>query len=57
MAVRIESTDEVFRQGEKPGPMADTSASDLPLVNDQTVGLSPSLERVYRHRLLVRISH
>jgi thiosulfate reductase cytochrome b subunit len=57
MAVLVQSTDEVLRHGEDSGPMGEASVSDLPLSNDQTVSAAPSTERVYRHRLPVRISH
>lgn len=57
MAILVQSTDEAFRRGEEPGAPAETSASDQPLAGDQIIVFSPSIERVYRHRLLVRISH
>ena len=37
--------------------MAETSASDSSRASDRTASSAPSIERVYRHRLPVRISH
>ncbi len=38
-------------------PISEPSVAVSPLVNDRTVPTVPSIERVYRHRLTVRISH
>jgi thiosulfate reductase cytochrome b subunit len=57
MVALVQSTDAAFRQGEESGLLAEPSASDTPCASDRTFSSTPSIERVYRHRLPVRISH
>lgn len=57
MAVLVQSTDAAFRRAEESRPMAEPPALDSPRASDQMVSSAPSTERVYRHRLPVRISH
>ena len=57
MAVLIQS-EAVVSQEADPKPMADPLASEgLSTVSTPTVATPPAIERVYRHRLPVRISH
>ncbi|BFU91292.1 MAG: hypothetical protein NTAFB01_24790 [Nitrospira sp.] len=56
MAELVQSMDAAFRRGEESERSADQSASDRPRASDHRVSPSP-IERVYRHRLPVRISH
>lgn len=57
MAILIQATDEAFRRGEGSASTADTLALDQSLASHQMAVSSASVEWVYRHRLLVRISH
>ncbi|MBX3331251.1 MAG: cytochrome b/b6 domain-containing protein [Nitrospira sp.] len=58
MAALIQSTGEAFRRVEELEPIsAEPSASDSLRASDQTVSSTSSIERVYRHRLPVRVSH
>ena len=58
MAALVQSTDEAFRRVEELGPIsAEPSASDSLRASEQTVSSAYSIERMYRHRLPVRISH
>ena len=57
MAALVQSTDTAFRRREESGLLAEPSASDSPHASDRAVSSAPSIERVYRHRLPVRISH
>ncbi|HEX5544917.1 MAG TPA: cytochrome b/b6 domain-containing protein [Nitrospira sp.] len=57
MAILIQSADAAVGGGEESGLLVKPSASDSPHASDQTVFSAPSRERVYRHRLPVRISH
>jgi hypothetical protein len=57
MALLIQSEEAVSRQSE-PMPIAELSASEVPTTaSNPTVSSPPAIERVYRHRLPVRISH
>ncbi|MDC8451012.1 MAG: hypothetical protein LV473_22060 [Nitrospira sp.] len=58
MAALVQATDEAFRQVEELGPIsAERSVSDSLRASEQTVSSAYSIERMYRHRLPVRISH
>lgn len=57
MAELVQSMDAAFRRGEESERSADPSASDRPRASDHRVSSPPAIERVYRHRLPVRISH
>ncbi len=50
-------TDSVLRTRGETRPTLDASRLDSPTAMDQGVSFSPMVERVYRHRLPVRISH
>ncbi len=54
MALLVQSAEEVVGSEEKRGPMEELPISDLPRVSVSSVHFP---ERVYRHRLPVRISH
>jgi hypothetical protein len=57
MALLIQSEEAVSRQSGKM-PIAELSASEAPTTaSNPTVSSPPAIERVYRHRLPVRISH
>jgi len=57
MAVLVESEEVVGREGEQM-LMAELSVPEASsAVSDHRAALPPAIERVYRHRLLVRISH
>lgn len=56
MAELVQSMDAAFRRGEESERSVDPSASDRPRASDHRVS-PPPIERVYRHRLPVRISH
>jgi len=57
MAVLIQFTDEAGNPGVGPIPVAEPSVLATAPANDQGASVAPSIERVYRHRLPVRISH
>ncbi len=57
MAGLVQSINAAFRRGKESEPLADLSASDTLRASDHTVSSPPAIERVYRHRLPVRISH
>lgn len=57
MAVPIRFTGQVVNLGAQPVPMPDSSKSATASIADRGVSAGPSVERVYRHRLPVRISH
>lgn len=58
MAALVQSTDEAFKRVEELGPIsAEPSASDSRCASDRMVSSASTIERVYRHRLPVRISH
>jgi thiosulfate reductase cytochrome b subunit len=57
MAVLVQSTNVAFRRGEESELLVELSASDSPCASDRRFSSAPSIERVYRHRLPVRISH
>ncbi len=57
MALHIQSEEVVSREGE-PIPIAEPSVLEAPsAANDHRGSSPPAIERVYRHRLPVRISH
>jgi thiosulfate reductase cytochrome b subunit len=57
MALLIESREAVRREGEEV-LIAEPSASEPPsMASDPAISSPPAIERVYRHRLLVRICH
>ena len=49
--------DSVLRIGAESPTTVDESGLDAPTATDRTVSSIPAIERVYRHRLPVRISH
>ncbi len=57
MAGLVQSIDAAFGRGEESGLSGEPSASDSHRASDQAVSSAPSMERLYRHRLPVRISH
>lgn len=57
MAVLVQPTDAAIKRGEESGLSAEPSAAHSPRASDQTVAFAPPIERVYRHRLPVRIGH
>ncbi len=57
MAVPIRFTDHAVNPGVGPVPSAELPASATASARDRGASAAPSVERVYRHRLLVRISH
>ncbi|MBS0181367.1 MAG: cytochrome b/b6 domain-containing protein [Nitrospira sp.] len=57
MAELVQSMDAAFRRGKESELSADPSASDMPRASDHRVSSPSAIERVYRHRLPVRISH
>ncbi len=57
MAVPIRFTDHAVNPGVEPGPSAELPASATVSARDRGASAAPSVERVYRHRLPVRISH
>lgn len=57
MALLIQSEEAVGREGNRV-PAAEPSASEaMSIVSHPTLSSPPAIERVYRHRLPVRISH
>src|SRR5574340_1535628 len=57
MALLDQSEEAVSREGEQT-PIAEPSVPEVPAAaHDHTVSSPPAIERVYRHRLPVRISH
>lgn len=57
MAVPIRFTDHAVNTGVEPVPSAELPASATASARDRGASAAPSVERVYRHRLPVRISH
>ncbi len=57
MAAPIRFRDHAVNSGVEPVPTAELPASATASANDRGASSAPSVERVYRHRLPVRISH
>jgi thiosulfate reductase cytochrome b subunit len=57
MAVLIQSEEAVSREADQRSMVQSFSSEALSTVNAPVVTVPPRIERVYRHRLLVRISH
>lgn len=57
MAVLIQSEEAVSWEAEQRSIMESSSSETLSTVSTPVVMAPPTIERVYRHRLLVRISH
>jgi thiosulfate reductase cytochrome b subunit len=57
MAAPIRFTDHAVNPGVEPVPTAELPASATASANDRGASAAPCVERVYRHRLPVRISH
>lgn len=57
MAAPIRFTDHAVNPGVEPLSTAELPASATASANDREASAAPSVERVYRHRLPVRISH
>ena len=57
MAVPIQFTDEIGSPGAEPIPVTESAVSATAPASDRGASAVPSVERVYRHRLPVRISH
>lgn len=57
MSVPVQLADHSVRSGVEPVPIAEPSAGALVLSSEQNTSTVLSIERVYRHRLPVRISH
>lgn len=57
MAVLIQSEEVVSREGDQQQNAEVSVCDEPPTASDQTGSLPPAIERVYRHRLPVRIRH